>query len=725
MFTAFETQFALPTPTKIETISQENFAGDEKYLFFNIGMGSGKTTQCLDYIKDKNFAWISPNIALANDLTSRTTATFYQDVKRKDKTQDGFIGVNQLLICMNSLHFVRETYDVIVLDEIETILTKWDGDFMGAMKKPNWDSFVRLIKSAKRVILLDAFTTKRAIDLMKMIDDMPMTIFEHLHVESTRTINYVKHFEQMLHMMVSDLRAGKKLFIYYPWKKKQANVLSMSNMHDFLYNATDRRGVFYNSEVDDKVKMQLGNINDSWSKVDFVITNNIITCGVNHDTKETPFDVEYLFVAPFSNPRDIVQVSFRPRYPTSPIMHLCHYGHLNASGARADDSIVMGPIYASMFKNTSLELHAPLKPTLRLFFEKSNYALIVDPSIVSAEIKSEVREAMGEYDTTHSYMNLPDIDKERFNEINQLIISRNATQEEKLTHQKHIFKSQFTTDWDVDDESNETHDHYDEMQSRISRWTDMVTYGWDNQLIKCASKIREMTFKPTSIFNRIAQENGFTGFPEDLTDLKLSTELRDEIFRRFKFKHLRITSGVSAILKNIYIAEFGSIYKSVNITKTATKTVLSSSTLNEYFAFVSSTIRPKAMVKSVCQCANGKHTDFCGKLLCLTCGSFALDPDIEYGDPDAEYFYENDPRKPKLVLHIEPAPVDVPIIQPAKKAKTAKVKKPEPTPKKTWEKYSGPPLYGYKIAEKPAAKIDPDDEFTEDDFRDPDAEYRN
>jgi hypothetical protein len=253
----------------------------------------------------------------------------------------------------------------------------------------------------------------------------------------------------------------------------------------------------------------------------------------------------------------------------------------------------------------------------------------------------------------------------------------------------------------------------------------MVTYGWDNQLLKCASKIREMTFKPTSVFNRIAQENGFIGFPEDLTDLKLSPGLRDEIFRRFKFKHLRATSGVSAILKNIYIAEFGSIYKSLNITKTVTKTVLSSSTLNEYFAFVSSTIRPKAMVESVCQCTNGKHTDLCGRLLCLTCGSFALDPEIDYGDPDAEYFHEYDPRKPKPPLHIEPAPVeiDVPIIQPAKKAKTVKVKKPEPTPKKTWEKYSGPPLYGYKIAEKPAAKVDPDDEITE--FDDPDAVYKN
>ena len=164
----------------------------------------------------------------------------------------------------------------------------------------------------------------------------------------------------------------------------------------------------------------------------------------------------------------------------------------------------------------------------------------------------------------------------------------------------------------------------------------MVEFGWNEQLITCAEKIREMRFKPKSIFNRIAAENAFTGFPEDL-DLKLSTELRDEIFRKFKFKSLTAKSSVAAILKNIYNTEFGNIYFSEKVSGTQNRTKLHAC-LNEYFDFVFVNVRKGSVRAAMCNCSESVLTDFCGHLLCGTCEKWALKR-----DDDGPEEYNDDP----------------------------------------------------------------------------------
>jgi hypothetical protein len=46
----------------IDKIELSNFEKKEKAIIFNIGMGGGKTTQTVNYLKtfDKNFIWIAP-----------------------------------------------------------------------------------------------------------------------------------------------------------------------------------------------------------------------------------------------------------------------------------------------------------------------------------------------------------------------------------------------------------------------------------------------------------------------------------------------------------------------------------------------------------------------------------------------------------------------------------------------------------------------------------------
>ena len=64
-----------------------------------------------------------------------------------------------------------------------------------------------------------------------------------------------------------------------------------------IKTAANCRVVMYNSDVDDKIKKGLQNVNETWSKYDCVICNSVITCGVNYDM--AGFDKVFMFLASF------------------------------------------------------------------------------------------------------------------------------------------------------------------------------------------------------------------------------------------------------------------------------------------------------------------------------------------------------------------------------------------------------------------------------------------
>jgi hypothetical protein len=136
----FKKTFDLPDKKikKIETITQDCFDDESKYLLFNIGMGGGKTFQTIEYLQsEQNFLWIAPNIALSNNTKQRfeenkmNSVKHYLGFSKKDKAGGFLSGTKQLIIVLNSLHYMANSnFDVIVIDEIETLLDKLLGDFM-------------------------------------------------------------------------------------------------------------------------------------------------------------------------------------------------------------------------------------------------------------------------------------------------------------------------------------------------------------------------------------------------------------------------------------------------------------------------------------------------------------------------------------------------------------------------------------------------------------------
>ena len=576
-FVKFRDTFNIGETIKVDRLGQEHFK--EGITCINIGMGGGKTTQTINWIKDKNYIVISPNIALGRNMTSRLPkAAFYKDIK----TRTSGIKERQLIICMNSLHYVTESYDTIVLDEIETVLNKWQGTFMRDKKEANFTTFVKLIREAKNIILLDAFLTTKTLDFIRSIRSDPITVIQRNEEPRDKTVHYVSKFQSMVAGIMDDLSNGKKVFIFYP-QKGQTNNISMAGLHKLL-SANGHRGVFYNSEIDEDKKMDLRDVNVSWKDQDFVITNTTITVGINYDN-DTVFDKAYLFIAAYNAPRDVIQVSCRPRTLRSGQIFVHFMGRMTKPEVWLNDSAGLPAEFAPLFKNNLVELSAPIRKTFGLFCERAGYKQIASDADMYEHQIEKVKQLLDDHSCYYDFSSIPDIGFNQAEEYQMKIFTSTATQLEKITLAKYLFTNKFRKDM---------------------RSSPEVAAAWNSQRIKMTDGV----YAGRGIFDEIAEHNNISGLPEDLTKIKLSPELLDKIFTKFSFRSLTRTSSVSKIMFNIYNDHFGPIYKSVEVSK-GNRVYALDDGAQEYYKFC-----VPAMCHMTCRCSK-KSTDGYG--LCKMC----------------------------------------------------------------------------------------------------------
>jgi len=554
----FSQTFELPTQNilKIETINQPCFQNHNKYQLFNIGMGGGKTAQTIDYLKGQpNFLWIAPNKALALNTQKRFEnenihVTHYESIKTKDKKNGKLKTCEQLIVCLNSLHYIENTiYDILVIDEIETLIDKFMGDFLEQgqlkLKKKIWNIFINLFRNAKQVILLDAFITTKTTNLINQIEGHLNTtiIFQRLHEPQTRTIHYMDYknkennqatFQATLHDIIQKLQQGSKLFIFYPYKKQYDGICSMQQIYDLLIRQTNKKGIFYNADVDDKTKKGLKDVNTTWTQFDFIITNNIITCGVNYE--EGDFDYKFLFIASHNTPRDIIQVSYRARFLSTGIIKICFMGKMNQTNTWLNDCDKINcPIYTNTYNNILVEKKAPIKKSFQLFCVYAKYKQKTDDYKINEQIEKEIQKALDEQGIAMSYQSIPDIDFSIAEYIEEKCFAQQATMLDKYQLNKYYFKRSFT-------------DEIPEEELQII---------WDANYFFFFKRLANILKDENNLFNQIADLNKLNKlFPNEVKKIKLSQEIKDRIFKEFSFKFIGNSSATTKITQEIYNTYF-------------------------------------------------------------------------------------------------------------------------------------------------------------------------
>jgi hypothetical protein len=553
-FRKFSETFNLPSEIiqKIETITYSDFTNKSKYNIFNVGMGGGKTHQAINYLSGQsNFLWIAPNKALATNTKKRFEDAYvdvnhYEEFNTQKKKAGALKEVDRLIICLNSIHYLDETtFEVLIIDEIETLIDKFLGDFLEQgklqLKSKIWQSFVRLFKMAKKVILLDAFITSKTIKMIEAIEGYSLSkvsdaiIFERMNEPQTRTIKYMDNHQTMIKDIIMKLNQGLKLFIFYPYKRIIGNGMfaSMEQVYEAIKSETGKDGIFYNADVSDGVKQGLKDVNESWGDQHFIITNNIITCGVNYENLD--FDYKYLFIASHNTPRDIIQVSYRARHLNTGIIKICYMGKMNQSNTWLNDcDHIRCPIYNKVFKEILIEKKAPIKRAFQLFCVKAHYKQTTDDFKINETVEKEMKELLEKQKVGMSYASIPEIDWSYAEIIESKCFAQQATMMDKYSLNKYYFQKSFI-------------DAKDEKLEDI----------WDDNFAFFFKRLSPILLDKNNLFNKIAEHNKLPSlFPVDIKKTKLNDEIKEQIFKDFSFKFITSGSASNKILKEIYNTYF-------------------------------------------------------------------------------------------------------------------------------------------------------------------------
>ena len=553
-FRLFANTFKFPTDKvkKIETISQTCFNDPSKYLLFNVGMGGGKTYQTIEYLKSQNnYLWIAPNIALSNNTKQRfednnMSVKHYLEFNKKKKDSGKMNDEKRLIVVLNSLHYltkkmneVEQYYNVVVIDEIETLLDKFLGDFMEQgklkLKKQIWETFCTIIKNADKVVFLDAFITTKTINFInKLESENTMTIFERINEPQTRTIKYMKDYDTTLNDIVSKIKDGNKVIIFYPYKNGCKNYQSMEAVYSVIKQLTGKDGIYYNADVDDKIKNGLRDVNKSWEDKTFIITNNIITCGVNYENIDV--DYKYIMVASHNTPRDIIQFSYRARHLNTGIIKICYLGKMNQTNTWINDcENIQCPIYSKLYSDILIEKKAPIKKSIQLFCYHAHYKQETENSNgIDVMLTKQIKDLFDNLQLGFTYNTIKDIDNKYADEIQQAICGQEATMYQKFQLRKFYFKSKFNDSTD-----------------------DKLSVIWDEGYDFFFSKLANVLVDENNIFNKIKKINEMTTiFPVDVKKTKLDDDILTDIFKKFSFKYINKTSSHKLILKEIYNTYF-------------------------------------------------------------------------------------------------------------------------------------------------------------------------
>ena len=545
-FLNFQNLFKLDNVQKVDALNQDLFYQDSKFLCINTGMGSGKTYQTIKYLQDKNdFIWITPNIALAQNTTQRLRTdgidiSYYKDFKRTVDKIEQMKEQDKLMICINSLHYTDERkYKIVVIDEIETLLNKWfNNDTLTkgyTVKLAIWQRFLDIIRNADKVILLDAFTSKLTIDFINSIETIKnnYNVIELKESNVNRKVFLKPTFESWVGSIIETLKENKKAFIFYPFKEGNKDYLSMENLKAVFEKQTNKKGICYHGEVDDKVLKTLDDVNKHWAEVDFVMTNNKISVGLNYELPD--FDSVFVSIASFSSPRDVVQVSYRCRQLKSNNIYV---SYLNTSTSNTtyqnDEALVLNcPIYSELSKNILIEKMSPVKTTFDFFCKLANYKMNYAKELIDKSVDASIKTLLDDVELGYSYETIRDISGSELKELELKLMNMNSTMDEKIMIRKYYYKCQF----------------------KSNLLSENLQMGWDENYVKFFTQVKKLLIEPNNLFNKIKDFNKWSSiFPSDdqMNNIKLNDELIEQVFKEYHFKDLNKKSKATNLVKNIY-----------------------------------------------------------------------------------------------------------------------------------------------------------------------------
>ena len=297
-------------------------------------MDSLKTVKLIKFINDnrnkfKSILFVSSRRSFARNMVERLkqsgiNVTLYLDDKptkykkyvryckskhKKDKTN--------YMIQVESLYRLSRTYDLVVLDEITSILSQMDSGLHRSNLKCNRDTFERLISDAKWIVMMDADIDNRAIRfLQKFKPHQNIYLQKNLRKRGNLKAYKFTNEQQIYQYMIDCIKNGVKVAIClssieYGKKIEQ-------ELKQLTVNNEPVKYVFHNGE--NPQHEILSDVNQNWINYQVVMYTSCISEGI--DFHQDHFEWQFVFAHSMVNHvRQIKQMIGRIRK----IKHIFYY----------------------------------------------------------------------------------------------------------------------------------------------------------------------------------------------------------------------------------------------------------------------------------------------------------------------------------------------------------------------------------------------------------------
>jgi hypothetical protein len=180
------------------------------------------------FFTNKRVLLIGHRQALIRDLCKRLGLNCYLD--DPNNRGDVIENMRRYGVCLDSLIKVcDQTYDVIIIDEVEQVLAHFLSDTIGSARYPIFEEFTRLIQNAKSVVALDAdlgWTSFNTITALKSEflngknGAVPVHIYINDFKNSSKCINVYSSHDQMVQKLKDEIIDGKRVFVTSNSKSK-------------------------------------------------------------------------------------------------------------------------------------------------------------------------------------------------------------------------------------------------------------------------------------------------------------------------------------------------------------------------------------------------------------------------------------------------------------------------------------------------------------------------
>jgi hypothetical protein len=298
-------------------------------IIIKSGLGTGKSVSVCNFLnyyinnidKDVSILIVSPRISYSNSIIETLEKNLKIPFKKYNDKNINFKEAKRLIISIYSIEKIKElNYDIIVLDEIESILNSFKDYKIHINYLINFQTLERLINNSKVNLLLDGDINNTSLELFNKINKKSILYINNNNFNKRNVIIY-NQLSFLTKEIMKNIEENKKVVIFH-YSKEYLKELEQTIKYSFENKLIITH---YSNAEDNKLLTKKQNnkfvsINDIWNKSDVLIYNSSITVGIDFNIEY--FDKIFIIYDTINIVRDVIQSINRIRKYKENEIHL-------------------------------------------------------------------------------------------------------------------------------------------------------------------------------------------------------------------------------------------------------------------------------------------------------------------------------------------------------------------------------------------------------------------